>query len=62
MAKIGRADTTLDLGEHTYVIKYHIDGVLDENVEKVTGEDLDTMFYWQLIPRGWQQSTSRSRR
>ncbi len=60
VAKIGSADTTLDVGEHTYVIKYHIDGVLDQNVEKVTGEDVDTMFYWQLIPRGWQQSILKS--
>ncbi len=60
VAKIGSADTTLDTGEHTYVIKYHIDGVLEENVEKVTGEDVDTMFYWQLIPRGWQQSIDQA--
>ena len=61
VAKIGRADTTLDVGEHTYVIKYHIDGVLAENVEKVTGENnVDTMFYWQLIPRGWQQTIEQS--
>jgi hypothetical protein len=60
MAKIGDANSTLDLGEHTYVIKYHIDGVLTENSEKVTDQDLDTMFYWQLIPRGWQQSIQQS--
>jgi len=60
VAKIGDANTTLDLGEHTYVIKYHIDGVLDDNSEKVTGEDLPTMFYWQLIPRGWQQTIEKS--
>ncbi len=60
VAKIGSASTTLDVGEHTYVLKYHIDGVLDENVEKVTGEDVDTMFYWQLIPRGWQQTIEKS--
>jgi uncharacterized membrane protein YgcG len=60
VAKIGSADTTLDVGEHTYVIKYHIDGVLDENNESVTGSKADTMFYWQLIPRGWQQSIDKS--
>ena len=60
VAKIGDADTTLDVGEHTYVIKYHIDGVLDENVEKITDVDVDTMFYWQLIPRGWQQTIEKS--
>jgi hypothetical protein len=60
VAKIGSASTTLDVGEHTYVLKYHIDGVLDDNDEKVTGEDVDTMFYWQLIPRGWQQNIEQS--
>ncbi len=60
VAKIGDANTTLDVGEHTYVLKYHIDGVLDQNVEKVTGEDVDTMFYWNLIPRGWQQNIEKS--
>jgi hypothetical protein len=60
VARIGDADTTLDTGEHTYVIKYHIDGVLDENAQKITGEKQDTMFYWQLIPRGWQQSIQKA--
>ena len=44
------------LGEHIYVIKYHIDGVLAENDEDDHRRGRDTMFYWQLIPRGWQQS------
>jgi hypothetical protein len=60
MAKIGDANITLDPGLHTYVIKYHIDGVLAENKERVTGKDLDTMFYWQLIPRGWNQTIQQS--
>ncbi len=60
VAKIGSADTTLDVGQHIYVIKYHIDGVLAENVKRITGEDVDTMFYWQLIPRGWQQTIEQS--
>ena len=30
VAKIGSADVTLDTGEHVYVIKYHIDGVIAE--------------------------------
>ena len=50
MAKIGTADVTLDVGEHVYVIKYHIDGVLAENDERITGET-SSQFYWQLIPR-----------
>ncbi|QIG44467.1 DUF2207 domain-containing protein [Nocardioides anomalus] len=60
VAKIGSADVTLDTGEHTYVLKYHIDGVLQENQESITGDDVPTMFYWQLVPRGWQQSISQS--
>jgi hypothetical protein len=61
VARIGDPNSTLDLGEHTYVIKYHIDGVLDENNQKVTDSDDDTMFYWQLIPRGWQQTIEQSK-
>ena len=60
VARIGDPNSTLDLGEHTYVIKYRIDGVLDENNQKVTDSDDDTMFYWQLIPRGWQQTIEKS--
>jgi hypothetical protein len=60
VAKIGSADRTLDTGEHTYVIKYHMDGVLTENKKSITGDDSPTMFYWQLIPRGWQQSIEKS--
>ena len=60
VAKIGDANTTLDVGEHTYVIGYHIDGVLTENQESVTDQSLPTMFYWQLVPRGWQQSIEKA--
>jgi Predicted membrane protein (DUF2207) len=60
VAKIGDANSTLDLGEHTYVISYHIDGVLDENNAKVSRSKAATMFYWQLIPRGWQQNIAKS--
>ena len=54
VAKIGSADVTLDVGEHVYVISYHIDGVLAEGDSAITDEP--TMFYWQLVPGGWQQS------
>ena len=54
VAKIGSADVTLDTGEHTYVIEYHIDGVLTEGADVITS--LPSQFYWQLIPGGWQQS------
>lgn len=54
VAKIGSADVTLNTGEHVYVIKYHIDGVLTEGNDAITSQP--TQFYWQLIPGGWQQS------
>jgi uncharacterized membrane protein len=60
VARIGDPDSTLDLGDHTYVLKYHIDGVLVPNKERLTRSDAETMFYWQLIPRGWQQTIEQS--
>ena len=60
VARIGDPNSTLDLGEHTYVITYRIDGVLDENNKRITHSNADTMFYWQLIPRGWQQTIEQS--
>jgi uncharacterized membrane protein YgcG len=59
VAKIGSADETLELGEHTYVIEYHIDGVISPGDEDIT--DLDSQFYWQLVPGGWQQSIGSAR-
>ena len=54
VAKIGSADVTLDTGEHVYVIRYHIDGVITKGRNGIT--DLPSQFFWQLIPGGWQQS------
>jgi uncharacterized membrane protein YgcG len=54
VAKIGSADVTLDTGEHVYVIKYHIDGVITEGDDSITSQP--SQFFWQLIPGGWQQS------
>ncbi|HEX8780219.1 MAG TPA: DUF2207 domain-containing protein [Nocardioides sp.] len=48
--RIGSADVTIPAGEHTYVIDYRIDGVLEEGT---TGQP--TQFYWNLIPGGWLQ-------
>ena len=53
--KIGSADVTIDQGEHTYVIGYTIDGVLEPGT---TGQT--TQFYWNLIPGGWQQSIDKA--
>jgi hypothetical protein len=60
VAKIGDADVTVSPGEHTYVLKYRIAGVLDPNQQKVTGEDVASMFYWNLIPQGWLQDITRA--
>jgi hypothetical protein len=49
--KIGQADVYIDSGEHTYVIGYTIDGVLEKGT---TGQE--TQFYWNLIPSGWLQA------
>lgn len=54
-ARIGDASSTLDPGEHTYVISYEIDGVLEEGTN-----GHETQFYWNLIPGGWKQSIDRS--
>ena len=48
--RIGSADVTIPAGEHTYVIDYRIDGVVEEGT---TGQP--TQFYWNLIPGGWLQ-------
>jgi hypothetical protein len=60
VAKIGDPDSTLDPGVHVYVLTYRIDGVLDANSSSVTGADERSMFYWNLIPQGWQQSIDKA--
>ena len=56
VARIGQESVTLDPGEHTYVITYRVDGVLQP------GDGAEpTQFYWNLVPGGWQQSIAASR-
>ena len=55
VAKVGSADRFVPTGEHTYVITYRIDGVIEPGT---TGET--SQFYWNLIPSGWRQSIARS--
>ncbi|HEX3221560.1 MAG TPA: DUF2207 domain-containing protein [Nocardioides sp.] len=50
VARIGRPDVTVGLGEHTYVISYRIDGVLEPGTNGTP-----TQFYWNLVPGGWAQ-------
>jgi hypothetical protein len=53
--RIGSADVTISPGEHTYVIDYSIDGVLEKGT---TGQP--TQFYWNLIPGGWLQEIEKA--
>jgi hypothetical protein len=53
--RIGDPDVTIEPGEHTYVIDYRIDGVLEPGT--IPEDDpLPTQLYWNLIPGGWRQS------
>ena len=54
-AKVGDPSATVPTGEHTYVIRYTIDGVLEH------GTTTPTQLYWNLVPGGWQQSIDRTR-
>lgn len=49
VARIGRADTTIPVGTHTYLIRYTIDDVL------LPTEDGGSRFYWNIVPGGWRQ-------
>ncbi len=50
VARIGDPDVTVGLAQHTYVIRYRIDGVLEPG-----HGDAQSQFYWNLIPGGWAQ-------
>jgi hypothetical protein len=55
VARIGRPDVTVGLSDHTYVIRYRIDGVLEPGTNGAP-----TQLYWNLIPGGWQQPIDRA--
>ena len=46
----------MDPGEHTYVISYRVDGVLEPGTTARRRQ-----FYWNLIPGGWQQPIEQRR-
>lgn len=54
VARIGDPDRTVSTGIHVYEIRYRIDGVVEEGVEGAG------VFYWNLIPGGWQQAIKRA--
>jgi hypothetical protein len=63
VAKIGSADVLLPLGEHTYVLKYRIEGALAHgSVKSGTtaswgGAGAKTsLFNWQVVAGGWAMS------
>ncbi|MEO6511157.1 MAG: DUF2207 domain-containing protein [Nocardioides sp.] len=53
--RIGDANVFVDPREHTYVIDYRIDGVLEKGTA-INGSTERTQLYWNLIPGGWLQS------
>jgi uncharacterized membrane protein YgcG len=65
VARIGDPNVTVGLAEHTYVIRYRIDGVLEPGTRdarmrgaQMAGtqtQEAPTQFYWNLIPGGWAQ-------
>jgi hypothetical protein len=52
--KIGSASRTIT-GEHVYVIRYTVDGVL------APAADDGAEYYWNLVPGGWRMPIERSR-
>ena len=55
VARIGDPDSTVSRGEHTYVISYRIDGVLEPG-----SDGAETQFYWNLVPGGWAQAIDQA--
>ena len=49
--RIGDPNVTVGLSQHTYLISYRIDGVLEPGTD-----GSPTQFYWNLIPGGWAQN------
>lgn len=68
IAKIGDPDNYLSRGEHTYTIKYRIDGVLASNPGRVADESSSwsgndpnrSEFVWQVVAAGWSMPMTRS--
>jgi uncharacterized membrane protein YgcG len=56
VARVGDPDLTLVPGTHTYVIGYHVDGVLEPGTDGTQSQ-----FYWNLIPGGWAQPIRSAR-
>jgi Predicted membrane protein (DUF2207) len=56
VARVGDPALTLLPGEHTYVITYRIDGVLEPGTDGTRSQ-----FYWNLIPGGWAQDIQSAR-
>ncbi|HEU5037246.1 MAG TPA: DUF2207 domain-containing protein [Nocardioides sp.] len=54
-ARIGDPGSTVSTGDHVYVIRYSIDGVLDPGTN-----GHETQFYWDLVGSGWRQPIEQS--
>ncbi|MFM9377239.1 DUF2207 domain-containing protein [Gordonia sp. VNK21] len=66
VAKIGDPNSTVSPGRHTYVVKYHVDGVLAPGDTGggtgggSWGSPDASVFIWRLVPTGRQMPVERS--
>jgi len=56
VARIGRENVTLPFGQHDYVLRYDMTGVLGTGTDGTASQ-----FYWNLIPGGWAQPIDQAR-
>ena len=69
VAKIGDPDATVSAGSHTYTISYVIKGAISP-ADAGSGQDgssswaddspSQSVFYWNVVPQGWQMDIDRS--
>ncbi|MCD9198135.1 DUF2207 domain-containing protein [Aeromicrobium wangtongii] len=68
VAKIGDPDSTVPAGEHTYTISYVVKGALapasagggSSTSSWAEDEPTASVFYWNVIPQGWQTDIDRT--
>ncbi|MGV9711562.1 DUF2207 domain-containing protein [Gordonia sp. NPDC003424] len=68
VAKIGDPDRLVSPGQHTYTIRYRIDGVLAPGTSKPAGQDASSSwaggasarFTWRIVADGWQMPIVKS--
>jgi uncharacterized membrane protein YgcG len=63
VAKIGDPDHYVTPGQHVYRISYRIDGAIappSAGADKGTADAAKSVFYWNVVPQGWEMSIARS--